>query len=156
MRLCSAKTWKSNVENIFFISFATFTWRSEIIQRGTQERFQQDWPPWAASDPRSTSGFLGRFHTAGSQSGKTSFWPPRRMSRAKSSIKSFISHTYICLYEVECRIVALKSWCQYFRPNTPDTITGLELRNFIDSFTVHGPWHGLLVTILYWKIHARN
>ena len=35
-RLCSGKIWKSNVKNIFFITFPTLAYLREIMPRGTQ------------------------------------------------------------------------------------------------------------------------
>ena len=43
----------------------------------------------------------------------------RRISKAKSSIRSCIGHKYVYVYELGCRIVALKSWYPYFRSDTP-------------------------------------
>ena len=45
----------------------------------------------------------------------------RRISKAKSSIRSCIGHKYVYVYELGCRIVALKSWYPYFRSDTPET-----------------------------------
>ena len=45
----------------------------------------------------------------------------RRISNAKSSIRSCIGHKYVYVYELGCRIVALKSWYPYFRSDTPET-----------------------------------
>ena len=67
--------------------------------------------------------------------------------RQKSSIRSCIGNNYAYVYEVGCRIVALKSWYQHFLPDTPETTFSFRngmLRNLLDAFTVHGPtWHGL-------------
>ena len=43
----------------------------------------------------------------------------RRISKAKSSIRSCIGHKYVYVYELVCHIVALKSWYPYFRSDTP-------------------------------------
>ena len=43
----------------------------------------------------------------------------RRISKAKSSIRSCIGHEYVYVYELGYRIVALKSWYPYFRSDTP-------------------------------------
>ena len=43
----------------------------------------------------------------------------RRISKAKSSIRSCIGHKYVYVYELGCRIAALKSWYPYFRSDTP-------------------------------------
>ena len=70
--------------------------------------------------------------------------------RQKSSIRSCSGHKYVYVYEVGCRIVALKSWYLYFRFDSPETtFMNEKLRNLIYAFTVHGPpWHGLgLVSI---------
>ena len=70
--------------------------------------------------------------------------------RQKSSIRSCIGHKYVYVYEVGCRIVALKSWYLYFLFDSPETtFMNEKLRNLIYAFTVHGPpWHGLgLVSI---------
>ena len=68
----------------------------------------------------------------------------RRISKAKSSLKSCFGHEYVCVYEVGYRIVAFKSWYLYILSNTPETMFGGKtLRNLLDAFTVHGPWHGL-------------
>ena len=45
----------------------------------------------------------------------------RRISKAKSSIRIWIGHKYVYVYELGCRIVALKSWYPYFRSDTPET-----------------------------------
>ena len=45
----------------------------------------------------------------------------RRISEAKSSIRSCIGHKYVYVYELGCRIVALKSWYPYFRSDNPET-----------------------------------
>ena len=48
----------------------------------------------------------------------------RRISEAKSSIRSCIGHKYVYVYELGCPIVALKSWYPYFwsdNPETPET-----------------------------------
>ena len=66
--------------------------------------------------------------------------------RQKSSAKSCIFHKYVCVYELWCRNVTTKSWYQYFLPET--TFGDQTLQNLLDTFTVHGPWHGLLVCIL--------
>ena len=70
----------------------------------------------------------------------------RRISKAKSSIRSCIGHQYVYVYELGCRIVALKSWyLLVFSVRYSETMFMNEtLRNLIDAFTVHGPpWHGL-------------
>ena len=57
--------------------------------------------------------------------------------RQNSSIKSCFGHKYVCVYEVRCRFE------EYFLPDTPETTFGHEtLRNLLDTFTVHGQWHG--------------
>ena len=38
--------------------------------------------------------------------------------RQKWLIRSCIGHKYVCVNEVGCRILALKSWYRYFLPNT--------------------------------------
>ena len=43
----------------------------------------------------------------------------RRISKAKSSIRSCIGHKYVYIYELVYRIVALKSWYPYFLSDTP-------------------------------------
>ena len=43
----------------------------------------------------------------------------RCISKAKLSIRSCIGHKYVYVYELGCRIVALKSWYPYFRFDTP-------------------------------------
>ena len=89
-----------------------------------------------------------------------------RISKAKSSIRSCIGHKYVYVYELGCRIVALKSWYPYFRsdnPETPETTfmneTATESPRLPDSgaFTVHGPpWHGLEpVSISNWTLIRR-
>ena len=45
----------------------------------------------------------------------------RRISKAKSSIRSCIGHKYVYVYELGCRIVALKSWYPCFQCDTPET-----------------------------------
>ena len=64
--------------------------------------------------------------------------------RQKSSIRSCIGHKYVYVYEVGCRIVALKSWYLWFLPDTPETTFMNETLRNLDAFTVQGPtWHGL-------------
>ena len=76
----------------------------------------------------------------------------RRMLNARASIKICTGHTYVCVYVIECWIVALRGWYLYFRRDTPETTfgeTGKEaLSNLLDSITIHGPWHSLLLSIL--------
>ena len=77
----------------------------------------------------------------------------QRISKAKSSIKSCIRYNYVCVYEVWCRIVSLKSWYLYFLPDTSESTSGLamKLRNLLDSFTGSRPltsWLCLLISIL--------
>ena len=69
--------------------------------------------------------------------------------RQESSIQSCIGHKDVRVYEARLRIAALKSWYQYFLPNTPEiTFADEMLQNLLDAFTVQGPWYGLLVGIL--------
>ena len=79
----------------------------------------------------------------------------RLISKIKSSIKSCVGHTYVCDYEVGCRIVALKSWYLYnkFPTKYPgDHLLfgdwGWDKIHTTDSYRLfHGPWNGLVVGI---------
>ena len=64
--------------------------------------------------------------------------------RQKSLIRSCIGHKYVYVYEVGCRVVALKRSYLYFLPDTTETTFMNETPlNLLDTFIVHGPpWHG--------------
>ena len=78
----------------------------------------------------------------------------RRIPKAKSSIKSCFGYKYVCAFEVGYQIVALKSWYIYIYIYIYILPTfGLETGNemlwkLLDSFTVHGLWDGLMVSML--------
>ena len=74
----------------------------------------------------------------------------RRKSKVKLSIRNCIGYKCVCVYVVGCRIVALKRWCLYFLPDTSESTSGLEKTMESPRLVhrVHGPWHGLLVSIL--------
>ena len=79
----------------------------------------------------------------------------RLISKIKLSIESCVGHTYVCDYEVGCRIVALKSW--YLYNKFPTQYPGYHLlfgdwgwdkTHTTDSYRLfHGPWSGLVVSI---------
>ena len=75
----------------------------------------------------------------------------RCISKARSWIKVCIGHKYVCIYEVGCQIVAWRvdtsSFCPILLRDSFETGNEM-LPNLLDSFTVHGPWHGLLVSIM--------
>ena len=89
----------------------------------TSRKFQQHWPPWAASSSLSTGQHVGawvdsrspfvyiRFLSFTGQrriihTGRSELW---HISKPKSSIKSCFGQNYECVYKVWCQTVALKS-----------------------------------------------